>query len=130
MDSIDNYTQSYMNLEASCRDLIEEEVFNNWFKDDLLHLKELLEELNNLPKEVDFKSINDIDKLRAYIREELRRNEQAKKAVEACIDILRNNLHCPPTANCVCSNHSDDTQDCRLCWNIYIRSKIEGDLPF
>lgn len=131
MDNINVYHQSLINLEKTLKSYLDEKTFSVWVKDDVKKLEELFIELERIPKEVDFNSSNDINLLRAFIKEELNRNEQAKQMVETSIDVLRENLKCPKTNKCMHNDNLNNTNACNLCWTLYLKNRIEReDLPF
>lgn len=129
IDKIQEYFQAYMNLQISAKQRLSEEEYEGFFKKDLEKIKELLDELNNLPREVNYTSENDILRLRAFIKEELRRNKELEGIVKGAFMIFREYNICPldnkdyPSELC-------QGRDCSKCWLSYLKDNSEGEMPF
>lgn len=129
IDKLQEYYQSYLNLETAARQRVPEQIYEGFFKDDLKKFKELLDELDDIPREVDYTSENDIFRLRAFIKEELRRNRELETIIKGAFMIFREYNICPldnkdyPSELC-------QGRDCTTCWMSYLKDNSEGEMPF
>ena len=124
------YHQALYNILTTAQLRLPRELYEGFFKDDILKLKELLDGLESLPAEVNnYRTENDILRLRAFIAEELRRNRELQLMFEEVVNIFRNRAMCPldeydyPSETC-------QGKECTMCWIDYLKSRVKGEMSF
>lgn len=132
IDKLQEYGQSLLNLDMASRTRLDSETYEGYFKQDLEKIRELLDELEHLPDEIGFKNENDICLLRAFIKEQLRRNKILAHSLDYAIELLKQNHICPQNVVCP-SNDYKEFRNCNQCWSrelIYHGTKDAEEVPF
>lgn len=138
-DRTEEYSQALLNISTSAQTRLDKSLYEGYFEKDLEKLKELIDELEHLPTEIGFKDENDIFRLKAFIKEELRRNKILAHMVDRAILILVQNQVCPKEANCSFKRedrtqpNGQDPVECYECWNKILKilgTQDAEDLPF